>query len=42
VIRIASDCVKHDLTKHIGVDASFVHASVQDQVIILLYVPSEL
>jgi hypothetical protein len=42
VIRIASDFVKHDLTKHIGLDASFVHASVQDLVIVLLYVPSEL
>ena len=27
---------------HIGVDASFVRASVQDQVIALQYVPSEL
>jgi histone deacetylase 1/2 len=34
--------VKHELTKHIGVDASFVRASVQDQIIALQYVPSEL
>ena len=30
------------LTKHIGVDASFVRAGVQDHVIALQYVPSEL
>ena len=36
------DPVKHELTKHIGVDASFVHAGVQEQVIALQYVPSEL
>jgi hypothetical protein len=39
---IACDPVKHKLTKHIGVDASFVCASVQDQVIAHQYVPSEL
>jgi hypothetical protein len=32
-ISIACDPVKHELTKHIGGDASFVRASVQDQVI---------
>jgi hypothetical protein len=36
------DPVKHKLTKHIGVDASFVCADVQDQVLALHYVPSEL
>ena len=41
-ISIARDPVKHELTKHIGVDASFVRASVQDQIIVLQYVPSEL
>jgi hypothetical protein len=41
-ISIARDAVKHELTKHIGVDASFVRASVQDQIIALQYVPSEL
>jgi hypothetical protein len=40
-ISIARDAVKHELTKHIGVDASFVRASVQDQDIALQYVPSE-
>jgi hypothetical protein len=29
VISIARNPVKHELTKHIGVDASFVRASVQ-------------
>ena len=41
-VSIACDPVKHELTKHIGVDASFVHVGVQDQVIALHYVPSEL
>lgn len=41
-INIARDPVKHELTKHIGVDASFVHTAMQDQVLALQYVPSEL
>jgi len=41
-ISIARDPVKHDLTKHIGVDASYTRAQVQDDVITLRYVPSEL
>jgi hypothetical protein len=41
-ISIARDPVKHELTKHIGVDAFYTHANVQDQVIALHYVPSEL
>ena len=41
-ISIACDPVKHELTKHIGVDASFVRAAVHDQVIDLQYVHSEL
>jgi hypothetical protein len=41
-IIIACDPVKHELTKHIGVDTSFVRASVHDQIITLQYVPSEL
>ena len=41
-ISIARDPVKHELTKHIGVDAFYVRAGVQDQVIALQYVPSEL
>jgi hypothetical protein len=41
-ISIARDPVKHELTKHIGVDAFYTRANVQDQVIALHYVPSEL
>ena len=41
-ISIARDPVKHELTKHIGVDASYMRSQVQDQVIALRYVPSEL
>ena len=41
-ISIARDPVKHELTKHIGVDASYVRTSVQDQVVVLHHVPSEL
>jgi hypothetical protein len=41
-ISIARDPVKHELTKHIGFDAFYVRAEVQDQVIALQYVPSEL
>ena len=42
VISIARDPVKHELTKHIGVDASYTRAQVHDDVIALQYVPSEL
>jgi hypothetical protein len=41
-ISIVRDPVKHELTKHIGVDASFVRTTVQDQILALQYVPSEL
>ena len=41
-ISIARDPVKHELTKHIGVDVHFVHAAVQDQTLALHYVSSEL
>jgi hypothetical protein len=41
-ISIAHDPVKHELTKHIGVDTFYVRAEVQDQSIALQYVPSEL
>jgi hypothetical protein len=30
-ISIARDPVRHDLTKHIGMDAFFMRAAVQDQ-----------
>jgi hypothetical protein len=41
-INIARDLVKHELTKHIGVDAHFTRSQVQDGVGALQYVPSEL
>lgn len=41
-ISIARDPVKHELTKHIGVDASFMRSCVPDQVVDLQFVPSEL
>jgi hypothetical protein len=33
-ISIARDSVKHELTKHLGVDASFVRAVVRDRVLL--------
>jgi hypothetical protein len=41
-INITRDLVKHELTKHIGVDAFFVRTAVQDQILALQYVPFEL
>ena len=41
-ISIAQDPVKHELTKHIGIDCFYVRSAVQDQVVSLRYVPSEL
>jgi hypothetical protein len=41
-ISIARDPVKHDLTKHIGVDAHFTRSQVQDGVVALQYVSLEL
>jgi hypothetical protein len=41
-ISIARDPIKYELTKHIGVDAFYTCANMQDQVIALHYVPSEL
>ena len=35
---IACGLFKHELTKHIGVDAPFMCSSVQDQIIALQYV----
>jgi hypothetical protein len=39
---IARDPVKHELIKHVGVDAHFTRSQVQDGVVALQYVPSEL
>jgi hypothetical protein len=41
-ISIARDPVKHELTKHIGVDAHFTRSQIQDGVVALQYVLSEL
>ena len=41
-IQIANDPVKHELTKHIGVDASFTRSHCHQKTIALQYVPSEL
>jgi hypothetical protein len=40
-ISIARDPVKHELTKHIAVDASYMRSQVHDQVVSLHHVPSE-
>ena len=39
-ISITTNSVKHELTKHIGVDASYMRTQVYDQVVALQYVPS--
>lgn len=41
-ISIARDPMKHELTKHIGVDASYTRSQVQEGVLALQFVPSEL
>ena len=41
-IQIANDPVKHELTKHIGVDALFTRSHCQQSTVKLQYVPSEL
>jgi hypothetical protein len=41
-IQIANDPVKHELTKHIGVDAFFTRSHCQQKTISVQYVPSEL
>jgi len=41
-LQIVADLVKHELTKHIGVDAHFTRYSVRDRTISLHSLPSEL
>ena len=41
-ISIAHDLMKHQLTKHIGIDCFYVQSAVQDHVVSPHYVPSEL
>ena len=40
-LSIAWDPMKHELTKHIGVDASYMRSQVHDQIVALHYVSSE-
>jgi hypothetical protein len=40
-ISIARDPLKHELTKHVGVDIHFTRSQVQDGVVALQYVLSE-
>jgi hypothetical protein len=40
-IQISHDPVKHELTKHIGVDASFTRSHCHQKTIDLQYVPPE-
>jgi hypothetical protein len=40
-ISIAREPVKHEFTKHVGVDAHFTRSQVQDGFVTLRYVPSE-
>ena len=37
-LSIARDPVKHELTKHIGVDASYTRSQVQDRIVAPQYV----
>jgi hypothetical protein len=41
-INITHDLVKHELSKHVGVDGYYTQSQVHDGVIALQYVPSEL
>jgi hypothetical protein len=41
-ISIAQNPVKHELTKHVGVDCFYVRSAVQDKIIALQYVTSEI
>jgi hypothetical protein len=41
-ISITRDPIKHELTKHIGVDAHFTRSQIQDAIVALQYVSSEL
>ena len=40
-LQVAADPVKHELSKHVGVDAHFARCSVRDQIVSLHYLPSE-
>lgn len=40
-INMARDPVKHELTKHIGIDASYTRSQVHDYATTLHHVPSD-
>ena len=40
-LQVAADPTKHDLTKHVGVDAHFTRCSVRDQTVSLHYLPTK-
>ena len=40
-LQVAADPVKHELSKHVGVDAHFARCLVRDQIVSLHYLPSE-
>jgi hypothetical protein len=42
VISITRDPTKHEFTKHIDIDTHFTRPQIQDGVVALQYVPSEL
>jgi hypothetical protein len=41
-ISIAQDPVKHELTKHVGVDCFYVRSTIQDKIVAFRYVLSEI
>ena len=41
MLSIARDPVKYELTKHIGVDTSYMRSHVHDQIVALHYVTFE-
>ena len=40
-LQIAEDPIKHELTKHIGVDAHFTQCCVRAQIVPVHYLPTE-
>ena len=40
-LQVAADPTKHELTKHVGVDAHFTRCSVHVQIVSLHYLPTE-
>ena len=40
-LQVAADPTKHELTKHVGVDAYFTRCSIRDQTVSLQYLSTE-